>query len=47
MHKATLLNWFPTAFQKQHKGLKIYNKIQSALVITKWIFIYYNTNFLL
>ncbi len=30
---------------RQRNGLKIYNKIERVLVITKQIFNYYNTNF--
>ncbi len=30
---------------RQCNGLMIYNKIERVLVITKWIFNYYNTNF--
>ncbi len=30
---------------RQRNGLMIYNKIERVLVITKWIFNYYNTNF--
>ncbi len=44
-NEGTSGNWFRNRLLRQHNGLMIYNKIERVLVITKWIFNYYNTDF--